>query len=279
LGELSQQETNFRKEDKVTKVMIVGDTHNDTGFLEQLLFSHAKDEVDVVVQLGDFGLMLSMFGPIVKWLVDNPTAKFIWLDGNHDNHEYIETIIMDDREPDHPVPMVFADWLNKPDLADTVTDRLLYAPRGSTTRIGSKNCMFLGGAVSIDRQWRTPGIDWWWNEDISESDRRRAVEVAENNSIDVLFTHDAPSTDYLEEWLNKYGYKNDHASHRNRLAINDVIDAAFPERVYHGHMHVAYETRHNRYCTVLGLAANVNHRGQHEPPQRDLNYIIEDWSD
>lgn len=54
--------------------------------------------------------------------------------------------------------------------------------------------LFIGGAASIDRDYRTPGLDWWPDEELSEQRFEEIIkEVNERKyEIHTVVTHDAP---------------------------------------------------------------------------------------
>jgi len=53
---------------------------------------------------------------------------------------------------------------------------------------------FASGAWSIDRAWRTEGIDWWQDEELSAAQMREAFELYVEKKPRVVVTHDAPSS-------------------------------------------------------------------------------------
>lgn len=55
------------------------------------------------------------------------------------------------------------------------------------------NLFFVSGAWSIDRQWRTLGVDLFYNEELSAAESNAALELYEKIRPRFLVTHDGPS--------------------------------------------------------------------------------------
>lgn len=53
--------------------------------------------------------------------------------------------------------------------------------------------MFIGGAWSIDHMTRTPGIDWWRDEELSYQELGTLIDVYDQVKPRVMVTHDCPT--------------------------------------------------------------------------------------
>ncbi len=240
-------------------VAIVGDTHSDAQFVSNV-HNHLrfKPEVRTIVQLGDFGFTFdkNMIASIEAWLARDEERNWFWLDGNHDQHDFLDELTEEHGKSD-PINM---GCMNP--FGWSFPDRLWYCPRGSTTVIGESLCLFMGGAYSIDKAYRQPHVSWWSQELITEADIRRAEEFGK---VDVVFSHDMPIVSEFEQELNKHGYKVGPESLNNRLAMNAVVAATRPQDLYHGHYHTRHTGEHTTpsgwVVDVHGVGANVNDRG------------------
>lgn len=254
-----------------TKVLIVGDTHSDYQFVVNIHDEASRLGVNTIVQLGDFGF--SFLPPILdairEWLDEDPMRMWYWLDGNHDQHDYIQSAIIGDRPTDAPIPHFH--------------DRMLYCPRGSTATIGSKTCMFLGGAFSVDKSRRVRFVSWWPQEKISHADVQQAIKNGPPGTIDVLFSHDCPETEYISQQLDAYGYKVDADSFDNRDKLTSVVDAVQPKDLYHGHYHWRYDTEYTSpsgaITAVHGVGANIKEGGWGIDHRAfyGRNFLVENW--
>lgn len=244
------------------KVLLVGDTHGDAKFISSINRLAKTQGARYVIQLGDFGYDFSpnVLASIRAWLDGDERRKWYWLDGNHDQHDYIRSEIRKGKHPKKPVKHFH--------------ERMFYCPRGSTLKIGQKNVLFLGGAVSIDKARRQQGVNWWPQENLSTADVHRAIDNGKR--ADVLLSHDAPPNGELKNWLKEQGYKIDRDSEQNRKAVQAVMDKTPVCEVYHGHYHHYYEAQVAEVW-ITGLGANYA-RGVHSPKAvLGQNCLLVDW--
>ncbi|NDB65692.1 MAG: metallophosphatase family protein, partial [Euryarchaeota archaeon] len=77
------------------KVLLVGDTHGDAKFISSINRLAKTQGARYVMQLGDFGYDFSpnVLASIRAWLDGDERRKWYWLDGNHDQHDYIRSEI------------------------------------------------------------------------------------------------------------------------------------------------------------------------------------------
>lgn len=261
----------------MTKVMLIGDTHSDAIFTANALKAAKLNDVTVVIQLGDFGYSwdANQLASITAWLLRDTSHRFYWLDGNHDQHDDIDAF-MEGSPKDAPFNM-----------RDTVIDgkvfpnRMYYLPRGSVFEVGDTTLLALGGAYSIDREYRRTGSSYWPQELIAPADEMRAISNGEGGEVHIMVTHDMPCIPVIERDMASVGYKNDAISKGNRVALSRVIDHVRPQELYHGHMHrrhdSLYETPEGWQVRVHGIGANVNPRGyiDHTALYNE-NYVIVD---
>lgn len=253
------------------RIMVIGDTHMNDVFIDQCFFYAEGADIDVMIQVGDFGFNFDsrFIGAITAGLDRNPHIQFFWLDGNHDDHDYIRNRIMSKGAEQvdwrHPVPH----W----------HERMFYCPRGSTHWFAGKRVMFMGGAYSIDQHRRTPGVSWWYGEMITEMELQRAMSMGK---VDVLFSHDSPQNDYLDYATD--GFKNDRSSVSNRRKLSVLLESAQPDDVYHGHYHEEYECDveldNGKQVHVHGIGADSRWTPKKSipvPPTWGQNLIMLEW--
>ena len=161
--------------DDLRRVLVAGDTHGNTVWVEGLVRTAAEKSCPIVIQVGDFGYFPDHHdGPRFLTAVDTACSRHgveLWfIDGNHDDH----FALTEHRERDTPVAL---------------TDHVTYMPRGARVALGGLTFGFLGGAFSVDWRDRTHGIDWWPNEMPDDSDVARHG----TDRLDILIAHDAPA--------------------------------------------------------------------------------------
>lgn len=52
--------------------------------------------------------------------------------------------------------------------------------------------MFIGGGYSIDHVFRTPYIDWWPDEELSDEEFSKIMQVYLKNKPEIMITHECP---------------------------------------------------------------------------------------
>lgn len=207
------------------RFMACGDTHGDGGWMSKLILEHAvKEDVDILVQLGDFGYSgtrmsdLNFLDRTSKKLVDT-NKKMYWIDGNHDNQHAIW---------DHYQP--------GPDGFCEMRENLYYIPRGTRFTWGGVRFLALGGAYSIDKPIRLKfekeehafGRYWWPTEKITDAERDFAIQGGE---VDVMLTHDCPWGVEIPG-IGEFWESNEH-----RKQLTQVVKAVNPDFLIHGHYH------------------------------------------
>lgn len=234
------------------KVAAVGDTHANMNWVVNLVIPYAKEQgCQKIMQLGDFGFI---------WRGaqrDNGLRKLNkrlglagldlhFLPGNHEDHG-----LLADYAKRCPV---------SPEGHVQIKPHIFYTGRVSSWEWAGRRLAAVGGAVSIDREWRqqheraTGNKIWWPQEVLTPEEVEQALVLG---AQDVLFTHDAP-TDFPMK-----GLKPDVESHIGRQTISSIVRATCPKLQFHGHYHanVTYPVRHeNGTCEVRGLDCDGSSR-------------------
>lgn len=220
------------------KILILGDTHGNNLFVSQAIAIAKEHECDAILQLGDFGYWEHMdngrgFLKKVSKTASHKDMPIYWLDGNHENHP----MLWEKYGPGEYAPF----W--------RIRENLFYIPRGTVWEWGGTTFAAMGGAVSVDKAWRTPGYSWWPEEEVRQEDLGRLAENAEDKTIDVLVTHDAPLNPLPRSMGN---YKCDDMSRHHQQVIKQVAKDLQPKLHMHGHFHYFHDTD-TYYGRVVGL--------------------------
>lgn len=228
------------------RVLLVGDTHGNVSWLQEIVLpTGVALGVDAFCQLGDFGAW-SETDSFLDAARRSP-VPFFFLDGNHENHEVLARLTQGVRSP------------------VSFGGNLVYLPRATSLTWDGVRVGFLGGAVSIDRGYRTPGYDWFAAEELSSGDVEAASTLA---GCTVLFTHDAPAGFELplapvrdDVWLSALP-----ACGRHRDTLAAVLGIVRPQLVVHGHYHRHWD-REVAYpwgsCRVVGLNRDESDPSEH----------------
>ena len=112
----------------MSTVTLIGDLHGKYKRYHEII--REKDRHPYTVQLGDFGFNY-------ETLLNVDPKNHVFVGGNHDNYEKVKN-----------VPNYLGDF-------------------GQMVNFNGLDFFYYRGAYSIDRQYRTIGIDWWAEEQVS----------------------------------------------------------------------------------------------------------------
>lgn len=231
------------------RVVVAGDVHGNDAHLRMLLDVCVVEGAPFLVVCGDFGFWPHMdwgreFIEIAQLEAHSRDVCVIWIDGNHDNHDVLESMLQPYKEMecgpgfDGLVP-----------IGDSGT--LMWCPRGWTFQLDELTCMGFGGGISVDREHRREGESWWSGEAITREqvDDVRAViapagvPYTRAGFVDVVFSHEAPLANGMfapaKGGVDDLSYKDViPESLDQRRLISELVDVVKPERVFCGHHHV-----------------------------------------
>ena len=224
-------------------VMIIGDLHGNWAPLNSLI---NKKHPDIILQCGDFGWWPRMHGRPKRKIRDNlgriikpwdqygikcQNSEIFWCAGNHEDWEELELR--------NAVPSVIA-------------KNIYYMKRGAIMTLpDGRIVLFMGGALSTDKNSRTPNIDWFYQELIPYSE---FFKLQENKieKIDVVISHTCPS-----EFNAKLSGKQPYTGWEYKFmdcsqqVLSAILNEYKPSLWYFGHFHVTAEGKHkntNWYC-------------------------------
>ena len=146
------------------KRLLVGDLHGVFGNIPHLRKLHP--DVDEIIVVGDMGVGFpgpqdAILREMSKGITEKPLVRFIR--GNHDSPEVCKTFNEGG-----------ITWIPDGHIEDGI--------------------LFIGGAWSIDQSYRTPGLNWWYNEELSELEWEFIFLklVGHHDQIHTVISHDAP---------------------------------------------------------------------------------------
>lgn len=218
------------------RVLMVGDLHANTSAALAVVEHAASVRADLIVQVGDLGF----------WPRDPGGQKFLrklaaslerhnlemwFVDGNHEDHDKLGLLPL---QPDRTA------WLRNQHGNWSPTIRHL--PRGFRWMWGNTTWVAVGGAVSVDREWRTPGVDWFPQEELTDA---QADQIVADGPVDVVVAHDAPVgvahlEDRLERAADAWPLGRVMASAEHQRRVGRVVEGVGAQRVFHGHHHTRY---------------------------------------
>jgi predicted phosphodiesterase len=181
-------------------ITLVGDIHGKYKRMHEII--REKDRHEYIVQIGDLGFDFSTLNNV-------DPDKFKIVGGNHDNYDKIINI-----------PHYLGDY-------------------GYTTLNGI-SFYFYRGAYSIDRQYRTIGIDYWSNEENNIETFMKARELYREIKPDIFLAHDCPDF-MVPEYIGPYAKRYENIT---GWALGELYKIHQPKLFIHGHYHVSKTTQY-----------------------------------
>jgi hypothetical protein len=114
--------------------------------------------------------------------------------------------------------------------------------------------MLIGGALSVDRQWRTEGYDWWADEELSSSELGILVDLYAVARPRLMITHDCPESVAVRMCVLSGRDKLDFPS-RTRQAFQSMFELRQPGLWIFGHCHASFDSvlDGTRFICLAGL--------------------------
>lgn len=212
----------------MSRIFITGDVHHsiDIKKLSTKKFVDQKDltKDDYLIILGDFGIPWSY--PESKeddyWLnwLNDKNFTTIFIDGNHEN---------------------FNALYNYPEVAfnnakcHQLRNSIYHVKRGEVLQLNNMNILCMGGANSVDKEFRKENVSWWHQEVPNQNEWNNCFDnIDKYDSFEIVLTHDFPNM--IQNHL--FGYAANEVSIKlqdlyNYLKINDKL----PDLWFFGHHH------------------------------------------
>jgi hypothetical protein len=206
-------------------IVLLGDNHGQYGRIFDRI-DQMKISDCILISVGDNGFGFPGFGlNYLDKLNDRFKERgieFLAIRGNHCDPEFYSSGYS---------------WSNLKPLEDY-----------TTMVINGETWQFVGGAISVDRKYRTPNLDYWKDE-IFIFDKDKAV------NCDVLITHSAPpwigpnhKGQFVESFYDKDPTLKQELIDERKLH-QDLMDICKPSKHFCGHFHRSETTK---YSNQLG---------------------------
>lgn len=221
------------------RLLMVGDTHGNFNFMRHMVDVACDNEIDTIVQLGDFGFVWPGSDFNLQRLNDYAATfgkRIVFIPGNHEDWDVLDN------------------YKESATASNTLTvngfipiaSNIFYTGKVSSWMWDGVRFAVAGGAYSVDKQYRTPGKSWWPQETLTDEDMLEVEEIA---LPDVLLTHDGPT------WAPYGRLMDDIESHIHRQRIDAVYQATAPLVWFHGHYHRYME--YTGYHNVSGESTDI----------------------
>jgi len=236
-------------------IHVVGDIHEESGLLNKYINKH-NPEVLILVgdcafywnepKYSDIDKVTAVLSTDALDRLKPRNTKIFWLRGNHDEVSYLDShFSRNAKEPIEIKPNVF------------------YCPIGTMLSINGKECLFVGGASSIDADARTEGIDWWPDEVVTGDDFKYIADTTEK--IDIVFSHTVPEEFTILEPKLSMGNYLIKFNDPSRVFLSNILHKYTPSYWFAGHWH-KYKTgkfQNTEWCALNTISPGFEHEGRY----------------
>lgn len=173
-----------------------------------------------LIQNCDYSLQLGDCGFDYKYLIDNhidPDYHKVFF-GNHDDYNKF-----------HQSPHNLGDF--------------------GKYELGGVKFFFMRGGFSIDRKYRTIGIDWWAEEELSREKMEEAIELYEQVKPEIVITHECPreiaNLIGNPNILREFGFDPNTFTTRTSETLQIMFEKHQPKNWTFGHYHKSWTSEVN----------------------------------
>lgn len=205
-------------------IYITGDTHGDFRKFNHL---NLKDE-DIMIILGDVGInyYLDEYDKKLKERLSKYNFKFFCIQGNHEERpENISSY--------HEVEM-FGGQV----YIENEYPNLIFAKNGELYNLNGKSILVIGGAYSIDKDYRiSKGYPWFKNEQLSKFERKSILEKYTGKHVDIILSHTCPFK-YEPKESFKLSLPQELVDKSMEKFLDEVEEKLDYDKWYCGHYHI-----------------------------------------
>lgn len=175
------------------RVWVTGDTHGQFDWLKSWCKNNHTTYEDALIILGDAGIMYydqeHEQTKKIKQLISECPITLLCIRGNHEArpiHTKGIEFIYEENDPVIPSGYYY----------ESAYPNIRYIADGSTFNINGNRCLFIGGAYSVDKEYRLmSGWRWFEDEELTDEEMTDILDKIDHKHYDYVFTHTCP-----EKW-------------------------------------------------------------------------------
>lgn len=204
------------------RILLTGDWHCDLQWGRSVISMLPELGVRQLIQVGDFGIWPGPSGELYLEGLEKALNRLdiqLWF--LHGNHEHFPTLYSYGRGPG-PV---------------RITEHIHWLPTNTRWNWWGHHWVTIGGAASVDRSLRTPGLDWFAEEELTEAE---VSDLINAGHADVVLCHDRPAQApiALPPWPQSWAIADAARAEAHRERLGRAVDAIKPQLLVHGHLHL-----------------------------------------
>ena len=202
------------------RLLMCGDWHGNLRAAKAAIALADRRGADGIVHVGDLGWHWNgVHAKTFDLPLEEELAKrdifMVWADGNHDNHDLLRELPVRD------------------DGFVECSPHLFWSPRANIWNWAGREFGTLGGAFSVDHEYRKSGWDLWkGTEEVQPED----IAHLGFGFLDVLITHDVPADVPVRADM-RLPFRDHQKSSVSRSLLRQAVENTRPELVFSGHWH------------------------------------------
>lgn len=160
-------------------IYITGDTHRDFTRLNYI--DNNKDNMLII--LGDAGInyYLNEEDKKIKEYLNNYNIKLFCIQGNHEER------------PENIPTYKEVDMFGGKVLIESDYPNLIFAKNGELYTIDKRQVLVIGGAYSIDKNYRLIyGYEWFKDEQLTKEEMNNILDKYKDKHVDIILSHTCP---------------------------------------------------------------------------------------
>jgi len=160
-------------------IYITGDTHRDFYKLNCI----EKSKNNMIIILGDVGInyWLNEEDNKFKKYLNDMNIKLFCIQGNHEER------------PENILSYKEVDMFGGKVFIEDEYPNLIFAKNGELYTIDDKSLLVIGGAYSVDKDYRLAyGYRWFKDEQLSESEKKDILHKYSGKHVDIILSHTCP---------------------------------------------------------------------------------------
>lgn len=160
-------------------IYITGDTHRDFSRLDGLNFN----DDDILIVLGDAGINYYLNDEDIRFkkYLKRYNVKLFCIRGNHEER------------PENITSYKEVDMFGGKVFIEDAYPNLIFAKDGEVYNIDGKSVLVIGGAYSVDKNYRLMyGHKWFKDEQLSQDEMDNIYEKVNGKHFDIVLSHTCP---------------------------------------------------------------------------------------
>lgn len=224
-------------------IYLTGDIHGYlNGRIREFIIKNLKKE-DIFIILGDSGINYYLNGSDkkLKKLFSKFECKFFIVHGNHEEY------------PENINSYLEKEMFNGKVFYEKEFPNLIFAKDGEQYTIENKKFLVLGGAYSVDKNYRITmtnhgfvGYNWFKSEQMDVLSRENVLEkIKKDNKFDYILTHTCPKK-YIPKEAFLKNINQDEIDDSMEEFLDKIQEMTEYNKWYCGHFHIDKDDKKNK---------------------------------